>query len=178
MTYRTARIGVTRLSDGATITRADRDAWRDYQAWLDAGGVPEPLPVVPPVLLADEAYKREARRKIDEAAGRARARYITTVPGQDATYSAKYADALRYIADSYPSDPAPYPWVAAEAAATGLTTTQVADRIQQLGAAWGGVIGPQIEGARLAGKEAIAPMTTRTEIDAHVAAVGAALGEI
>lgn len=34
--------GVQRLSDGAFIPEDERNAdWRDYQAWLEKGGVPQ-----------------------------------------------------------------------------------------------------------------------------------------
>ena len=190
MTYRTARIGVDILDTAGNVVRnirravqGDAAAWRDYQAWLDAGTdetphIPAPMPVPAPVTAADEAYKREARRQIDEAAGRARARYITVAPGQDATYQAKYLQALSYVAAGYPAAATPYPWIASEAAATGLTVTQTADRIKALGDAWAGVIGPAIEGARIAGKDALEPLTTRAEVQSAVAAARATLGAI
>ena len=48
MAYKLAQSGVRRLADGACIPPDERNAdWRDYQAWLAAGGVPQvaaPLP--------------------------------------------------------------------------------------------------------------------------------------
>lgn len=183
MRYRTARIGVDLLDgQGAvlrTITRRDVADWRDYQAWCDAGNVPEPMPPAPaPPTDADEAYKREARRQIDAAAGRARARYITVSPGQDATYIAKYDQAQRYLAAGPAVILSDYPWVEVEAQATGVSGTEAATRIKALGDAWANVIGPAIEGRRIAGKDGIMPLTTRAEVDAHVAQVVAQLGEI
>ena len=55
----------------------DREVWSwDASAWRWVSS-----PTV-------SAARASAVLKIDEAAGRARARYITTAPGQDATYAA------------------------------------------------------------------------------------------
>ena len=47
MTYQLATRGVIRLEDSAPITR-DMAEWEEYRQWLKAGGVPEPMPVIPP----------------------------------------------------------------------------------------------------------------------------------
>ena len=115
--------------------------------------------------------RRNARDSIDTAAGMARARYITIAPGQDATYAAKYADAAAYAAAGYPADTSNYPWIEAEASQTGLTPDAAAFRIKTTGDFWGRVKGPQIEAARIAGKDALQGMETVEQIDAHRAAV-------
>mgnify|MGYP001171571220 CR=1 FL=1 len=116
---------------------------------------------------------------IDAAAGRARSRYITTVPGQDATYTVKYAEALDYIAAGYPSDLSPYPFIAGESQPNAwMTPTQAATRIATLGGYWREVVGPAIEGARINGKDALDSLTDPAAIDAHVAAVVANLDAI
>ena len=116
---------------------------------------------------------------IDAAAGRARSRYITTSPGQDATYTVKYAEALDYIAAGYQSDLSPYPFVAGESQPnTWMTPTQAATRIATLGGYWREVIGPAIEAARINGKDALGALTDPAAIDAHVAAVVANLDAI
>ena len=54
MSYRREKVGVTRLADGAHITRG-RPGWDEYQTWVEAGGVPEaPVPVTPPAPSAAE----------------------------------------------------------------------------------------------------------------------------
>ena len=116
---------------------------------------------------------------IDAAAGRARSRYITTSPGQDATYTVKYAEALDYIAAGYPSDLSPYPFIAGESQPnTWMTPTQAATRIATIGGYWREVIGPAIEAARINGKDALDSLTDPAAIDAHVAAVVANLDAI
>lgn len=124
------------------------------------------------------AAKEWARKEIDVAAGKARARYLTVAPGQEATYTAKYQQALAFIAADYPSDTAAYPWIAAESSATGLTPTQTADRIKATGDAWANMLGPAIEGARIGGKDALEALTTTPEVLTSARATIAALGAI
>ena len=102
-----------------------------------------------------------ARGLIDEAAGAARSRYLTISPGQDATYSAKYQDALAYQRAGYaPADGTGFPWVKAEAGATNVTVKAAADRILDIGNAWNSLLGPTIEGYRVGGKDLITAETT------------------
>lgn len=116
---------------------------------------------------------------IDAAAGRARSRYITTVPGQGETYTAKYQEALAYIAAGYPADLTPYPFVSGESQPnTWMTPIQAATRIATLGGYWREVIGPAIEAARINGKDALDALGDVAAIDAHVAAVVLTLEEI
>lgn len=144
-----------------------------YHAWNWAG-----LSWVLPSSAASEA-KTKGASDIDAAAGRARQRYITTSPGQDATYTVKYAEALDYIAAGYPSDLSPYPFIAGESQPnTWMTPTQAATRIATLGGYWREVIGPAIEAARINGKDALGALTDPAAIDAHVAAVVANLDAI
>ena len=133
--------------------------------------------VQPPSAVADA--RGIGASAIDAAAGRARSRYITTSPGQDATYTVKYAEALDYIAAGYPSDLSPYPFIAGESQPnSGMTPTQAATRIATLGGYWREVIGPAIEAARINGKDALDSLTDPAAIDAHVAAVVANLDAI
>ena len=121
------------------------------------------------------ACRRWAAEEIDAAAGRARSRYLTTVPGQEATYTAKYAQAQAYIAAAYPADTTTYPWVAQEASRTGMTPTQAADRIKITGDAWANVIGPAIEGLRIGGKDGLEARLTIADVLTHCRSVIAAL---
>ncbi len=101
------------------------------------------------------AVQRAAKRQVDAAAGRARARYITVVPGQSETYTAKALEAERYIADGAPTDLTGYPLISAEMAAFGYTSgTQAANAILAMRAQWLQV-GAQIERIRLKAKRDI-----------------------
>jgi hypothetical protein len=122
-----------------------------------------------------------AKDLIDIAAGAARARYLTVTPGQDATYSAKYADAKAFVLAGYPdAQIANYPWVKAEAAGTGKTNTQAADSIKGTGDAWNIQIGPAIESLRIGGKQDLtAPaITTIPQVVASCRATTDKLGAI
>jgi len=123
----------------------------------------------------DEEARVWGRDKIDTAAGEARARYITTVQGQDATYKAKYDDARAYVTAGYPQDVTGFPWVRAESTETGMSPKDTADRIKTIGDTWNNVIGPNIEGARIAGKDTLTSISTVPTIVSHVAAVTAKL---
>lgn len=51
--YTLAEYGVTRTSDRASIPADDRNRdWRAYQEWLADGNIPDPMPVVEPVVVA------------------------------------------------------------------------------------------------------------------------------
>ena len=116
--------------------------------------------------------KADAAVAIDNAAGKARQRYITTSPGQDATYTVKYQEALDYIAAGYPEDLSTYPYIAGESSPnTWMTATQAATRIAVLGGYWRDVVGPAIEKARVNGKESLEALTDPHAIDQRVAEV-------
>lgn len=128
----------------------------------------------------------QALRDIDRAAGEARLRYITDVPGQQAVYMVKLQEAAAYVA-AYAANPQTAmagPYIAAEAVATGATALAVAEMVVGLGSAWNGVVGPAIEGARLGGKGAVAAAAgasddeTRAAIAQACAAALAALAAI
>jgi len=157
--------------NGAITSFPERPSAYHKWDWLS-------LAWVLPASATSEA-KIQGASAIDAAAGRARQRYITTSPGQDATYTVKYAEALDYIAAGYPSDLSPYPFIAGESQPnTWMTPTQAATRIATLGGYWREVIGPAIEAARINGKDALDSLTDPAAIDAHVAAVVANLDAI
>lgn len=102
--------------------------WREVpdecvEGWLDFGGQ-----AVPPdhiALLHD---------RIDIAAGKARARYITVAPGQEVTYMLKGQQAEAFKAAGYQGTvPA---MVEAEANAVGCTAQEATDDILSQQAAW------------------------------------------
>lgn len=127
----------------------------------DASGRPvladPPAPLLADVLAASLSA-------IDTAAGTARSRYITTVPGQEATYLIKAQQARDYQAAGY-AGPVPS-LVQAEADATGEAAQLACDRILAEEAAWVAKAA-QIETARRRGKIA-------AQAAADVAAVEAA----
>lgn len=121
-----------------------------------------------------------ARADIDQAAGDARTRYITEVAGQQATYMKKEQQALDYVAahalDAQATVP---PYIAAEATAMGTTALAAAQQVLALAAQWNEVLGPAIEGARLAGKRAVDEAAgTEEAIEAARVAARAALEAI
>ncbi|WP_426994440.1 hypothetical protein [Methylomonas sp. CM2] len=118
-----------------------------------------------------------AAARVDDSAGAIRAKYITIAPGQEATYALKLADAKSYQAAANPADASAYPWIAAEAAATGKTPAQTAARIVATAQAWI-VIGAQIEGARQAAKLSIAVSQTAAELYAAEQSFAAAVAEL
>lgn len=111
--------------------------------------------------------KQEFIIKIDNIAGNKRLEYITSTPGQEVTYTAKLADAQAYKAAGYPIDVSTYPWINAEANATGNSPTNVADFIIYTAAIWEDK-GSKIEGARQAAKISVSSATTITEIKAVI----------
>lgn len=115
-----------------------------------------------------------AAGSIDAAAGQARRRYITDVPGQEAVYLVKLQEAQAYAAaHALDSGAAVPPYIGAEATAIGETAITVATTVIALASYWNGTVGPAIEGARLGGKAAVAAATGADEA-ATLAAIEAA----
>lgn len=131
-------------------------------------------PEIPPFGTV-QSCRAWAKQEIDQSAGQARARYLTVVAGQEATYTAKYLEANTYVAAGYPADLAVYPWIAAESVATGMSPTDTANRIKSTGDLWGIFKGPQIEGVRIAGKDALDGMSDLLSMYAHKQATCTAL---
>lgn len=101
-----------------------------------------------------EQLQAEALARVDTLAGAVRKRYITSAPGQEATYTAKLADAKAYKAAGNPADAAPFVWIKSEAEATGATPAATADMIIATAEQWT-AIGSAIEAARQAAKQTI-----------------------
>lgn len=132
-------------------------------------GVPQP------VVLA--AAVKQLREAIDHAAGQARARHITTSPGQESTYIAKGQEAERFIADGSPADTTPFVMLTAEAGALGITVADLADQVIATRAAWLQLAGA-VEAARLGGKAAVEGAETIAAAEAAAAAAIEALDAI
>lgn len=96
-----------------------------------------------------------ATERIDSAAAAARARYITTGAGQEATYLTKEREADAFVAAGRPSDTSAYPMLVAEAAGCGTTIGVVADLVRATRNQWV-PLAATIEGLRMGGKSAVA----------------------
>lgn len=144
----------------------------------NASGYPVAVAPPPPTLAEAQAA---AHAGIDAATGAARARYITTVNGQESTYLLKAADADRYKAAGYPTAQiASYPWVRAKArsmvAAPAAADYQAAaDLIIATRDAWVAT-GAAIEEARERGKSAVAAAVDVAGVEAARTAAVAELG--
>lgn len=89
----------------------------------------------------------EAVARINAAAGAVRRLYVTDIPGQEALYLLKEAEARAWLADPVP-DPADYPLIVAEIGITGSTAYEVAQVYLNLGALYVQAAA-QLEAARL-----------------------------
>jgi hypothetical protein len=89
--------------------------------------------------------------QINQLAGMARQRYITTAPGQEMIYLAKEAEAVAYLAASVPNPPADlaaYPLLAAEIGVTAPTAWELAQVWVNTALIWRS-IAAGMEGARM-----------------------------
>lgn len=109
------------------------------------------------------ALRAQMINKVNGEAGAFRRRFITDISGQQATYLAKEAEALAWTAEG---DPADFPYLAAEAGATGQVIGEIAALVLATAALWRG-LDPQIEGLRRGAIVAIGAA-------ANAAAIGAA----
>lgn len=125
-----------------------------------------------------EQAKIDYQAKVDTAAGEARLRYLTSIPGQDATYGAKLADAEKFMDHGYPEwDIDSYPWLAGEVRTYGKSPTDAAEDIMGKAHQWVQV-GVLIEEVRLKAKRAIRDATGVRAIHAIAVAAIAQLSEI
>lgn len=172
--WRAQRVRLTTVDDfGDLVPQLDDyqppapegDAWQTWswdsaaRRWISA-----------PTLAA---VQRDALIAVDDAAGLARARVITVAPGQEAVYLRKREQATAYAAAGYVGAAPPY--IAAEAAATGVSAEALAREVLRLAAQWDDLLSPAIEAARIAGKAAVRAATTP---EAAQAALQAALGAL
>lgn len=95
-------------------------------------------------------------QRVDAEAGAFRSRFITVSPGQEATYLRKEDEARRYAASGGAGS---YPFLSAEATATGATLAAVATLVLETADQWV-PLGAAIEGRRRAAKLAIEAATT------------------
>lgn len=100
-----------------------------------------------------DEIKRQGLNTVDDLAGAARLRYITSVPGQAETYAKKEQQARVWAAESF-AGYAPS-FIAAEAQALGVSAQSVALEVIALADFWSNIKGPQIEATRRKWKVAI-----------------------
>lgn len=158
---------VLRVSDGAAIPPdpENRD-YAEYLAWCDTGNAP----ALPDVRDLDEV-KAEAFEQIDRKAGALRLPFISAIPGQEATYLKKEAEAQRWIAADMPNDPGPagsYPYAEAESALTGATVAETLLSYAEQAEFMDG-INVQIEAVRIHTRARILAAATAEDVAALVA---------
>lgn len=107
--------------------------------------------------------KEALYNKIDAAAEAFCLRFITAGYTQAMRYMEKRIEAAAWVPSS--SDPAAFPFLAAEAAATDVTIDELAETIKATSAAWT-ALGAAVEGKRMAAKKAVAASSNLAEMDA------------
>lgn len=164
------------------VHAADGDG--QYLGLMPPSDAPMVVPCAPPtpgsrfvdggwvVVVPLEQAKATALADIDRAAGAARLRYITEVPGQQGVYLRKYDQARAYLEQPDAENVPPY--VQAEADAMGLTPAEAAQHIVAIAQQWDDVVSPAIERERLMGKRlALAAETTEAVATITAAAIAA-----
>lgn len=114
-----------------------------------------------PQLAALAAHVSRRKFDVDACAGNCRARLMTSSHGQDYVYQSKHAEALAYLASPTGS----FPFLTAEAAATGQTIADVAAAIISAKASTDIALA-EIEGLRMTFKVGAAAAVNSEQIDA------------
>jgi hypothetical protein len=132
-----------------------------YLQWLAEGNTP--LPADQPAL---DQVKATAAAAIDQAAGATRQKYITTSPGQEATYTEKARQCEAYKDAGYPATPDPisHAYVVAEANAQQCSYRVACDAILAERDQWA-VLGAKIEEARRKAKLAVTAAVDAEAVD-------------
>lgn len=107
-----------------------------------------------------EELKAQAVLDIDAAAGSARLKYITDVPGQQAVYLIKLQQAEAYLLDNSVVGP----YLEKEAEVLNSSLLEAATQVTATANYWNNVVGPSIEGTRRRNKIALDLATTAEEI--------------
>ena len=126
---------------------------REWHVWSIA--LKDWVDVRSPELLAQHLSEAlaSAQEQVDVAAGGARLRYITSVPGQAETYAKKEQQARAWAAESFAGEAPSF--IAAEAQALNVSAQSVALEVIGLADYWSNIKGPQIEATRRKWKVAI-----------------------
>ncbi|UKJ74469.1 hypothetical protein [Azospirillum brasilense] len=147
-------LAVAALPPARPIILRDLDALGNVIAEREV--IPEP-PATPVVPLAD--LKAAAVDLINARVGELRAQHITVTVGQSATYLEKQGEAAQHAA----GESGPFPYLEAEAAATGLTLDNVAALVRATATAWTAT-NADLEGKRRAAVEAVKAAETPVQV--------------
>lgn len=128
----------------------------------------------PPATLP--AIKADAVARVNDSAGKLRARYITTTPGQELIYLSKEAEAKRWLAATAPNI-SDYPFIQQEVGITANTPQELAQLWLNLSAAWRG-IAALIEKTRLNAIKSIEAAPSAAAVAAVLLAFNAQLAQI
>lgn len=120
--------------------------------------------IAEPVIKTVEDTKIDALANIDATAGKVRLKYITTAPGQSEIYTEKTEEALDYISAIGTVDDSLYPFIVAEANASGITCMEASRLILSKKSQWINAAA-KIEEVRRRGK--IVVMSTDNIDDIH-----------
>lgn len=118
-----------------------------------------------------------AVERINTAAGQARQRFITDLPGQEMIYKAKLDEAQAYLAAGEPEDLTGFPLIAAEVGITAQTAYQLAVLWPWMAEVWIAAAA-QIEAIRLSGIAAVQSAQDIEGVSAAEEAARSALGAI
>lgn len=159
------------LDEPPAITAAQTSERRPVEDWdidPDAGTVTITYRVTArsaeELAAALAAAKTLAVARANAEAGAARARFITTAIGQEGTYLDKAAEAEAFVADPAPSAER-YPYLYAEAEATGTPVETVAATVRLTALGWR-AINARIEGLRKGAGKRIQEALTGADIEA------------
>lgn len=125
------------------------------------------------------AHKGRALAAIDAVASDARRTHLTTGFGQDLVYQKKLSQAEAYLAAHLLNALTPVPpYVAAEAAAWGVSALVAAQAVLDAAEAFHTGAGPDIEQARMEGKIAVRAAETVEGVATALAAATAAINAL
>lgn len=125
--------GSAAIGTAVDITNLDP---RPGIGWTYTNGVFSAPAVVVPTPEADlPTVKARAIDAVNTRAGNSRLKFMTSIPGQESTYQFKQQEMERYYAATDPQ-PADYPFLAAEAAATGQNLAELAALVKATWEQW------------------------------------------
>jgi hypothetical protein len=120
-----------------------------------------------------DAQRALALERITKQRGRARAMFVTDIPGQDMVYLEKRSEAVAYLNDANP-DPDLYPMVIAEVGVTGDTPYEVAQVWLNMNDMWR-YVSTTIERVTLKATNLVNAASQKSEIDAAMAEIDSSL---
>lgn len=126
------------------------------------GSITRIAPAAPEPPAATDEDRARATERINREAGTARQAFLTSIPGQEATYLRKLAEAQAKSAGGG----GPFPYLEREAFHTGKSVDDVATEILATAELWDKTINPEIEGLRRGRLEAARTAVARADLDA------------